>query len=103
MTARGHRGGEPQGRRREVLHRPVNIAAGLAPRRVAHPAVDCDPQGELDVDVRTPTTTSSSTLYDLIHGEISLAWPRWSGPTRLDQLQLLPSTLAVAQLDPASW
>ena len=74
----------------------VNIAAGLARGGWRTLLVDCDPQAN-STSMFDPDDDVEFDLYDLIHGDVALA--KVIRPTRLEQLHLLPSTLAVAQLD----
>src|SRR5258706_10186275 len=74
----------------------VNLAAGLARGGWRTLLVDCDPQANA-TSMFDPDDDVEFDLYDLVHGEIPLA--KVIRTTRLEQLHLLPSTLAVAQLD----
>ena len=74
----------------------VNVAAGLARGQWRTLLVDCDPQAN-STSMFDPDDDVEFDLYDLIHGGTPLA--KVVRPTRLEHLHLLPSTLAVAQLD----
>lgn len=74
----------------------VNIAAGLARGGWRTLLVDCDPQAN-STSMFDPDDDVEFDLYDLVHGDTPMA--KVLRPTRLENLQLLPSTLAVAQLD----
>jgi chromosome partitioning protein len=74
----------------------VNIAAGLARGQWRTLLVDCDPQAN-STSMFDPDDDVEFDLHDLIHGDAPLA--KVIRPTRLEHLDLLPSTLAVAQLD----
>lgn len=74
----------------------VNIAAGLARGQWRTLLVDCDPQAN-STSMFDPDDDVEFDLYDLIHGDTPL--DKVIRPTRLEHLTLLPSTLAVAQLD----
>ncbi|MGD9697296.1 MAG: ParA family protein [Thermoleophilia bacterium] len=74
----------------------VNIAAGLARGGWRTLLVDCDPQAN-STSMFDPEDDVEFDLYDLIHGDTPLE--KVIRPTRLEYLHLLPSTLAVAQLD----
>lgn len=74
----------------------VSLAAGLARGGWRVLMVDCDPQAN-STSMFDPDDDVELDLYDLVHGGADLE--KVVRPTRLQNLELLPSTLAVAQLD----
>ena len=74
----------------------VNLAAGLALGGWRVLLVDCDPQGN-STSMFDPHDDVEFDLYDLVKDETPLE--KVIRPTRIPNLDLVPSTLAVAQLD----
>ena len=74
----------------------VSLAAGLAHGGWRTLLVDCDAQGN-STTMFDPEDDVELDLYDVIQGEVPLA--KVIRTTRIDKLDLLPSTLAVAKLD----
>jgi chromosome partitioning protein len=74
----------------------ANLAAGLARGGWRILLADCDPQANA-TSMFDPDDDVEFDLYDLIKGETPIT--KIVRPTRVDRLDLLPSTLAVAQLD----
>jgi chromosome partitioning protein len=74
----------------------VNLAAGLAQGKWRTLLVDCDPQGN-STTMFDPDDDVEFDIYDLIREGTSVTQVIRS--TRLDNLDLVPSTLAVAKLD----
>lgn len=74
----------------------VNLAAGLARGEWRTLLVDCDPQGN-STTMFDPEDDVEFDIYDLIREETPVS--KVIRPTRLNNLDLVPSTLAVAKLD----
>lgn len=74
----------------------VSLASGLARAGWRTLLVDVDPQAN-STSMFDPNDDVEFDLYDVIKGETPL--DKVIRPTRVDGLDLLPSTLAVAQLD----
>jgi chromosome partitioning protein len=74
----------------------VNLAAGLARGGWRTLLVDCDPQGN-STSMFDPDDDVEFDIYDLIGDGMPI--DRVIRKTRLDNLDLVPSTLAVAKLD----
>ena len=74
----------------------VSLAAGLARGGWRTLLVDCDPQAN-STSMFDPNDDVEFDLYDLIRAEVPLA--EVIRTTRVENLDMLPSTLAVAQLD----
>jgi chromosome partitioning protein len=74
----------------------VSLSAGLAQAGWRTLLVDCDPQAN-STSMFDPEDDVEFDLYDVIVGETPL--DKVIRKTRLDNLDLLPSTLAVARLD----
>jgi len=74
----------------------VSLATGLARGGWRTLLVDCDPQGN-STSMFDPNDDVEFDLYDLIQGEVPLV--KVIRQTRIDSLDLIPSTLAVAKLD----
>ena len=74
----------------------VNLAAGLARGGWRTLLVDCDPQGN-STSMFDPDDDVEFDIYDLIKCELPIA--KVIRPTRIDNLGLVPSTLALAKLD----
>ena len=74
----------------------VNLAAGLARAGWRTLLVDCDPQGN-STSMFDPDDDVEFDIYDLIKEETPLT--KVIRQTRIDNLDLVPSTLAVAKLD----
>jgi chromosome partitioning protein len=74
----------------------VNLAAGLARGGWRTLLVDCDPQANA-TSMFDPDDDVEFDLYDVIKGETPVE--KVIRATRIDGLDLLPSTLALAQLD----
>jgi chromosome partitioning protein len=74
----------------------VNLATGLAIGGWRTLLVDCDAQGN-STTMFDPDDDVEFDLYDLILGQVPLV--KVIRQTRIDNLDLLPSTLAVARLD----
>lgn len=74
----------------------VNLAAGLARGGWRTLLVDCDPQGN-STSMFDPDDDVEYDIYDLIRDEVPLV--KVIRRTRIDNLDLVPSTLAVAKLD----
>lgn len=74
----------------------VNLAAGLARGGWRVLLVDCDPQGN-STSMFDPDDDVEFDVYDLIKGDASIDEVLRS--TRIPNLDLVPSTLAVAKLD----
>jgi chromosome partitioning protein len=74
----------------------VNLAAGLARGGWRTLLVDCDPQGN-STSMFDPDDDVEFDVYDLIKEEASIG--KVIRSTRIENLDLVPSTLAVAQLD----
>ena len=74
----------------------VNLAAGLARGGWRTLLVDCDPQGN-STSMFDPDDDIEFDIYDLVKDEVPLT--KVIRQTRIDGLDLVPSTLAVAKLD----
>src|SRR3954471_20870895 len=74
----------------------VNLAAGLARGDWRTLLVDCDPQGN-STSMFDPEDDVEFDIYDLIREGTPVT--KVIRPTRLENLDLVPSTLAVAKLD----
>jgi chromosome partitioning protein len=74
----------------------VNLAAGLARGGWRTLLVDCDPQGN-STSMFDPDDDVEFDIYDLIREETPIS--KVIRSTRLGNLDLVPSTLAVAKLD----
>lgn len=74
----------------------VNLAAGLAQGGWRTLLVDCDPQSN-STSMFDPDDDVEFDIYDLIKGEVPLH--KVVRQTRIDNLDMVPSTLAVAKLD----
>jgi chromosome partitioning protein len=74
----------------------VNLAAGMARAGWRILLVDCDPQGN-STSMFDPDDDVEFDIYDLIAEGVPIS--KVSRRTRLDNLDLVPSTLAVAKLD----
>ena len=74
----------------------VSLAAGLATGGWRTLLVDCDPQAN-STSMFDPDDDVEFDLHDLIRGETPIV--KVIRATRIDNLDLLPSTLVVAQLD----
>jgi chromosome partitioning protein len=74
----------------------VNLAAGLARGGWRTLLVDCDPQGN-STSMFDPDDDVEYDLYDLVKDEVPLS--KVVRGTRIDNLDVVPSTLAVAKLD----
>src|SRR5258708_27637064 len=74
----------------------VNLAAGLARAEWRTLLVDCDPQGN-STSMFDPDDDVEFDIYDLIREEMPIT--KVIRSTRLDNLDLVRSTLAVAKLD----
>src|SRR5258708_26889343 len=74
----------------------VNLAAGLARGGWRTLLADCDPQGN-STSMYDPDDDVEFDIYDLIREETPIS--KVIRSTRLDNLDLVPSTLAVAKLD----
>lgn len=74
----------------------VSLATGLARGGWRTLLVDCDPQGN-STTMFDPHDDVEFDLYDLIHGDVPLV--KVIRQTRVDCLDLVPSTLEVAKLD----
>ena len=74
----------------------VNLAAGLARGGMAHPAGGLRPQGN-STSMFDPDDDVEYDIYDLVKDEVPLT--KVIRQTRIDNLDLVPSTLAVAKLD----
>ena len=74
----------------------VNLAAGLARGGWRTLLVDCDPQGN-STSMYDPDDDVEFDIYDLVKDEVPLT--KVIRRTRIDNLDLVPSTLAVAKLD----
>ena len=74
----------------------VNLAAGLARGGWRTLLVDCDPQGN-STSMFDPEDDVEFDIYDLVKDEVPLT--KVIRQTRIDNLDLVPSTLAVAKLD----
>ncbi|MGY4646609.1 ParA family protein [Mycobacterium sp. URHB0021] len=74
----------------------VNLAAGLARGGWRTLLVDCDPQGN-STSMYDPDDDVEYDIYDLVKDEVPLT--KVIRQTRIDGLDLVPSTLAVAKLD----
>jgi chromosome partitioning protein len=74
----------------------VNLAAGLARGGWRTLLADCDPQGN-STSMYDPDDDVEFDIYDLIREETPIS--KVVRSTRLDNLDLVPSTLAVAKLD----
>jgi chromosome partitioning protein len=74
----------------------VNLAAGLARGGWRTLLVDCDPQGN-STSMYDPEDDVEFDIYDLVKDEVPLT--KVIRQTRIDNLDLVPSTLAVAKLD----
>jgi chromosome partitioning protein len=74
----------------------VNLAAGLARAGWRTLLTDCDPQGN-STSMFDPHDDVEFDIYDLIREETPIH--KVVRSTRLDNLDLVPSTLAVAKLD----
>lgn len=74
----------------------VNLAAGLARGGWRTLLVDCDPQGN-STFMFDPNDDVEFDVYDLVKDEVPLV--KVIRQTRIDNLDLVPSTLAVAKLD----
>ena len=74
----------------------VNLAAGLARGGWRTLLVDCDPQGN-STSMFDPDDDVEFDIYDLVKDEVPLT--KVIRQTRIDNLDLVPSTLAVAKLD----
>jgi chromosome partitioning protein len=74
----------------------VSLAVGLAQAGWRTLLVDCDPQANA-TSMFDPDDDVEFDLYDVIGREVPL--DKVIRPTRLEYLDLLPSTLAVARLD----
>jgi len=74
----------------------VNLAAGMARGGWRTLLVDCDPQGN-STSMFDPDDDVEFDIYDLIGDGISIN--KVIRKTRLDNLDLVPSTLAVAKLE----
>lgn len=74
----------------------VNLAAGLARGGWRTLLVDCDPQASA-TSMFDPDDDVEFDLYDVIKGDTPVE--KVVRATRIDNLDLLPSTLALAQLD----
>jgi chromosome partitioning protein len=74
----------------------VNLAAGMARGAWRTLLVDCDPQGN-STSMFDPDDDVEFDIYDLIGDGMSIS--KVIRKTRLDNLDLVPSTLAVAKLD----
>lgn len=74
----------------------VNLAAGLARGGWRTLLVDCDPQGN-STSMYDPDDDVEFDVYDLIKGDVPIT--KVIRQTRLDNLDLVPSTLALAKLD----
>ena len=73
----------------------VNLAAGLAPRGRRTLLTDCDPQGN-STSMFDPDDDVEFDIYDLVD---EVPPTKVIRQNRLDNLDLVPSTLAVAKLD----
>lgn len=74
----------------------VNLAAGLARGGWRTLLVDCDPQGN-STSMFDPDDDVEFDIYDLVKDQVPLT--KVIRGTRIDNLDLVPSTLAVAKLD----
>jgi chromosome partitioning protein len=74
----------------------INLAAGLARGGWRTLLVDCDPQGN-STTMFDPEDDVEFDIYDLIREGVPVT--KVIRPTRLENLDLVPSTLAVAKLD----
>ena len=74
----------------------VNLAAGLARGGWRTLLVDCDPQGN-STSMFDPDDDVEFDIYDLIKDETPIV--KVIRQTRIENLDLVPSTLAVAKLD----
>jgi chromosome partitioning protein len=74
----------------------VNLAAGLAQAGWRTLLTDCDPQGN-STSMFDPDDDVEFDIYDLIREEMPIS--KVIRSTRLENLDLVPSTLAVAKLD----
>jgi chromosome partitioning protein len=74
----------------------VNLAAGMARGGWRTLLVDCDPQGN-STSMFDPDDDVEFDIYDLVGDDIPIS--KVIRKTRLDNLELVPSTLAVAKLD----
>ena len=75
----------------------VNLAAGMARGGWRILLVDCDPQGN-STSMFDPDDDVEFDIYDLI-ADPDIPISKVIRKTRLDNLDLVPSTLAVAKLD----
>lgn len=74
----------------------VNLAAGLARGGWRTLLVDCDPQGN-STSMFDPDDDVEFDIYDLVKDEVPVT--KVIRQTRIEGLDLVPSTLAVAKLD----
>ncbi len=79
----------------------VSLAAGLATGGWRTLLVDCDPQAN-STSMFDPDDDIAVDLHDLIRGETPIVKVIRAPPPVLDNLDLLPSTLVVAQLSTRS-